>query len=229
MNGLGLVIYALTGTVAAIDWSMSLDPHWFSTIYGLLILAGQVLGALALVYVTLGMLHRWAADTLDLPQQFLRDLGHLLLTAVMGWAYLAFAQYLIIWAANLPEEITWVMHRLAGGWVWVGLAIVVLNFAVPFGMLLSPENKRRLDRLAVIGGVILFARLLDGVWMVTPSFYGDGIQLHWQDLAVLVGIGGVWLALYVQTLKVHPLWSQADVHTLVVRGQESQEERSEHV
>src|SRR5262249_16356797 len=135
----GLVAYGLTMTFASIDWVMSLEPRWFSTMYGVLYIAGQALNALAFVTAALVLLSREPPFAGYVRSSHFHDLGKLLLAFVMFWSYVAFAQYLIIWAGNLPEEIPWYLRRLAGGWGWVGAALVLLHFALPF-LLLLPET-----------------------------------------------------------------------------------------
>ena len=131
----------------------------------------------------------------------LHDIGNLLLTFVMFWAYMAFSQFLIMWSGNLPEEITWYVHRTQGGWEWVGLSLVLFHFALPFVLLLSRDIKRHVRRLAIVAAVILFMHLVDLFWLVMPAFYRQGLSLHWLDVVAVVGVGGVWMAVFVWQLK----------------------------
>jgi hypothetical protein len=208
----GLVAYGLTMTFASIDWVMSLEPRWFSTMYGVLYIAGQALNALAFVTATLVLLSREPPFAGYVRSSHFHDLGKLLLAFVMFWSYVAFAQYLIIWAGNLPEEIPWYLRRLAGGWGWVGVALVVLHFALPF-LLLLPETANRNPRLlASVAALVVAMRLVDVFWLVRPVFSQTGgsprtahFQLHWLDLAAPIGIGGVWLAVFLWQLEERPL------------------------
>jgi hypothetical protein len=195
----GLIVYGLTVTFAVFDWSMSLEPEWFSSIYGMLWIVNQALSALAFSIVATVLLSRArAADTLN-------DLGNLLFAFVMLWAYLSFAQFLIIWAGNLPEEIQWYLVRLNHGWQWVAAAMVAFHFAVPFFLLLARLNKRRGERLAVIASVVLLMRAVDTFWTVTPAFFREGISIHVLDLLTVVGIGGIWIAAFAGALRSVPL------------------------
>ena len=208
----GLIAYGLTMTFASIDWVMSLEPRWFSTMYGVLYIAGQALNALAFVTALLVLLSRQAPLAGYVGSRHFHDLGKLLLAFVMFWSYVAFAQYLIIWAGNLPEEIPWYLRRLSGGWGWVGAALVVLHFALPF-LLLLPESANRNPRLlASVAALVVAMRMVDVFWLVRPVFTQAGespatvrFQLHWLDLAAAVGIGGLWLAVFLWQLEERPL------------------------
>ena len=135
----------------------------------------------------------------------LHDLGNLLLAFVMLWAYLSFAQFLIIWSGNLPEEIAWYLNRMRHGWQWVAAALITFHFFVPFVLLLSRFRKRRVQWIATIAALVLFMRVVDTYWIVTPAFYGDHVTIHWLDIFALVGIGGVWLGFYARQLTTMPL------------------------
>ena len=208
----GLVLYGLTMTFASIDWVMSLEPRWFSTMYGVLYIAGQALNALAFVTALLVLLSRQPPFAGYVGSRHFHDLGKLLLAFVMFWSYVAFAQYLIIWAGNLPEEIPWYLRRLSGGWGWVGAALVVLHFALPF-LLLLPESANRNPRLlASVASLVVAMRLVDVFWLVRPVFSQAGeapvtarFQIHWLDFAAAIGIGGLWLAVFLWQLEERPL------------------------
>ncbi len=210
LSGGGIVLFGLTVTFAAFDWVMSLDPHWFSTIFGLLFLAGQAVGALALVIVVAFLLSRRPSYGRVLAPTILNDLGNLLLAFVMVWAYLSFSQLLIIWAGNLPEEIPWYLRRIAGGWQFVAMALAVFAFAVPFLVLLGRGNKRQLPRLAALAAAILVARLVDVFFLIAPEFHGQGVAVHWLDLAAVAGLGGIWLAMFAWWLERRPLLAPND-------------------
>jgi hypothetical protein len=204
ISGPGLVIYGLTVTFASLDWVMSLEPDWFSTIYSLLFMVGQVLAALAFVIALLGILVARSSLAALASPQHMGDLGNLLLTFVILWAYMAYSQFLIIWSGNLTDEIPWYLRRLAGGWEWIALALIVLHFAVPFFALLSREVKRRAWVLSSLAGALLVLRFVDLYWTVDPAF-DAGFRVHWLDLAAAVGIGGVWLAMFAHQLEARPL------------------------
>ncbi len=205
LSGPGLVLYGLTVTFASVDWVMSLEPHWFSTIYGILFMTGEALATLAFVILALLVLVRRKLMADVLRPAHLHDLGNLMLAFVMLWAYVCFSQFLIIWSGNLPEEIPWYLRRLDGGWAWVAVVLLVFHFALPFVLLLSRQNKQRLEILAGIAGGVLLVRLVDLFWMVMPAFHPGGFRVHWMDLLMPVGIGGLWLAAFVWRLKRRPL------------------------
>jgi hypothetical protein len=210
LSGGGIVLWGFMVTFAAFDWVMSLEPHWFSTIFGLLFIAGQGLGALAFVLVVAARLSAREAFRKVLAPTILNDLGNLLLAFVMIWAYLSFSQLLIIWAGNLPEEIPWYLHRIDGGWRYLAMAVAAFYFAVPFLVLLGRGNKRQLERLAVVAAWILVARLVDIFFLVAPEFYRNGLQVHWLDVATVAGVGGVWLTLFAWRLERRPLLAPND-------------------
>jgi hypothetical protein len=204
-SGPGLVVYGLTITFASFDWAMSLEPQWYSTIYGMLWIVSQALSGLAFAIAILALLAGTAPiSRLSLPDS-LHDLGNLLLAFVMLWAYLSFSQLLIIWSGNLPEEIQWYLSRLHHGWQWVAAALITFHFFVPFFLLLARFKKRHIHWIATIALLVLVMRVVDTYWIITPAFYRDHITLHWLDLFALVGIGGIWLAVYARQLAVMPL------------------------
>jgi hypothetical protein len=201
----GLVVLGLTMTFAAIDWMMSLEPHWFSTIYGVLFMGGSVLSAFAFVIPVAALLvRRGALATAVTPEHF-HDLGKLLLAFVMLWAYFALAQFLIIWAGNLPEETPWYLARLRGGWEWLALGLVVFHFALPFAVLLSREVKRHAARLALVAALVVLVRVADVFWLVAPAFHPGALRVHPLDALTFLGLGGLWVATYLRQLATRPL------------------------
>ena len=201
LSGGGLLAYVLTVTFASFDWLMSLDPHWFSTIYGILIIGGQGLTALAfLVTVFIWLSRRTPFDVILVPQHF-HDLGNLMLAFVMLWAYFSFSQYLIIYSGNLPEEISWYLHRLTTGWRFVGLALIVFHFALPFLLLLSRRVKREPSLLIRIAIGVLCARLIDLFWLIAPAFHHDGLSVSWMDLVLPFTLLSLWLGAFFSQLS----------------------------
>ncbi len=187
-----LAMYCLTMSFAAVDWGMSLEPHWFSTIYGMHFIVGQALSVMCLSIIMLHFLMRRPDFARLVKEKQLHDLGNLLFAFVMLWAYVSFSQYLIIWSGNLPEETPWYLHRTAHGWQAVSLLLVLFHFAVPFLLLLSRKNKRHGERLWKIAAFLLALRFVDLVWVVVPAFHPHGFFLHWMDGAAAVGMGGLW-------------------------------------
>lgn len=200
----GLLLYGLTVTFAAVDWMMSLEPHWFSTIYGLLVMGGQGLAAFAFaIPITAALMHGPGEKVIG-PSQ-LRDLGSFLLAFVMIWGYLSLSQLLIIWSANLPEEISWYLHRSTGGWRTIGMSLVVFHFAVPFMVLLSRGVKQRAPMLARVALALVMMHFVEVFWLLAPSWETKGFSLHWLDVVAPAGIGGLWLWFFVRQLARFPV------------------------
>jgi hypothetical protein len=201
LSGGGLLAYGLTITFASFDWLMSLEPHWFSTIYGVLILGGQGLSALAFLIVVLVWLSRRPPlDRIVVPAHF-HDLGNLMLAFVMLWAYFSFSQYLIIWSGNLPPEIAWYMHRLETGWRFVGVTLILAHFAVPFVVLLSRQVKRQPNLLLKVAVGVLIARLIDLFWLIAPEFHEYGIVVSWLDVVLPLALGAIWTGCFIWQLR----------------------------
>lgn len=212
LAGPGLVIMGLTITFSSVDWAMSLDPHWFSTVYGLLFMVGQVLSAMALVIVVLALFghHKPLVDVAR--PSVVHDLGKLMLAFIMLWAYLNLSQFLIIWSGNLPEEIPWYLQRLRGGWQYLALVLVVFHFVLPFLLLLSRDLKRDARLLALVAAGVLAVRMVDLFWLVAPNLQGGhgdhaphGLSVHWLDFAAPIGMGGLWIAAFARELANRPL------------------------
>jgi hypothetical protein len=214
LSGPGLVIYGVTITFAAFDWLMSLNPEWFSTIFGLLIIAGQALSATALVILVAALLSRREPMAGVFQPRHFHDLGKVMLAFVMVWAYLAFSQLLIIWAGNLPQEIPFYLPRMQSSWRWIGVLLIVLHFALPFALLLSRELKRRARSLAALAGLVIVMRLIDLFWLVAPEFRRQGLRVDWFDPVTVIGICGVWLALFIRELKARPMLPLRDPHLI---------------
>ena len=205
VSGPGLLAYCVTATFASIDWIMSIDAHWFSTIFGMLFFTGQGLSAFAFVIAILALLTRTEPVASYLTTRHFHDYGKLLLAFVMLWAYLSFSQFLIIWAGNLPEEIPWYLERTRGSWGYVALLIVFGHFALPFTLLLSRNLKERPSLLGKVAFGILIMRLVDVIWMVAPSYGDHGFPIHWMNVAIPVGLAGVWFFLFVRQLRSRSL------------------------
>ena len=211
LAGPGLILYGFTISFAAIDWVMSLDPSWISTIYGLLFLAGQCLSAICFAVVIERILVRYKPMSELLRPDFVHDHGKLILTFVMIWAYFSFSQWLIIWAGNLPEEITWYLKRIRGGWGTVGLFLAIFHFAVPFVFLLSRPFKRDVTRLVWLAVWLMLMRWLDILWNIEGNF-STTLTITWADVIVPIAMGGLWLALFFRNLASMPLLPAYDLY-----------------
>jgi hypothetical protein len=205
LSGPGLLLYGFTVTFASIDWVMSLSPEWFSTIWGILFMGGQGLSAMAFMIATLVLLSNRKPLSDVIAPSHLHDLGKLMLAFLMLWAYFSFSQFLIIWSGNIPEEATWYVRRLHTGWRWVGLALVLLHFALPFALLLSRDLKRNGRTLAIVAIAIIIMRYVDLIWLTGPEFTGGHFSISWMDLVMPFGIGGIWLSFFLYQLKSRPL------------------------
>ena len=215
LSGPGLILYGFTITFAVIDWIMSIDPSWISTIFGLSFLIGQVLSALCFAVVVERILFNYKPMSELLKSEQVHDHGKFMLTFIMVWAYFSFSQWLIIWAGNLPEEITWYMRRLHGGWGYVGLFLVLFHFAVPFVMLISRPFKRDIARLVWLAAWLLLMRYVDLFWVIEPNF-STTFNITWLDLVVPIAMGGLWLAYFFRNLSAMPLVPAYDVFAVEV-------------
>jgi hypothetical protein len=201
----GILVYGFTITFASIDWLMSLEPHWFSSIFGMLMMVGQGLGAISFSIVIVALLSREKALSLLLTRKVMLDLGNLMLAFTMLWAYMSFSQFLIIWSGNLPEEIPFYIDRLNHGWQWMALGLVVFHFAVPFVALLMRATKQVPRNLAILAGLVLFMRLVDLFWIVAPEGRRGQFGVHWMDLAAPIGMAGLWVAFFAWQFALRPM------------------------
>jgi hypothetical protein len=201
-----LILFFLTTTFAFFDWLMSLEPHWYSTIYGLVIAAGQGVGSMALIIIMASAMAKSDARLSQalVPQRF-HDLGTLLFTFVFFWAYLQFSQLVIIWYGNLKHEIPWYLHRIDGIWTFLTTLLFVIHFVVPFVLLLFRDLKRSQRKLVQIATLLLVARLIDTYWLIIPDLRSGEFPVRWTDFAVLAGIGGIWTAAFARNLGRYEL------------------------
>jgi hypothetical protein len=203
----GLVIYSLTFSFAIIDWVMSLQARWISTIYGLIYIAGAALSTYCFVVLIETILSQRKPMSEYLRPTEIHDHGKFMLAFVMVWAYFNFSQWLIIWAGNLPEEIPWFFRRINGGWGYVAMFLVLFHFAVPFAFLLSQRLKRQTSTLVWIASWLIFMRAVDIFWHIEPaqSLHHDTFHISWTLFAALFGIGGLWMAYFFRNLRARPL------------------------
>jgi hypothetical protein len=204
-SGPAMVFFVLTATLASVDWMMSLEPEWYSTIYGMSFIVGAVLTALAFCIMVLAQVAGNKPYEGLLTSRHAHHLGNLLFAFTVLWAYMAFSQYLIIWSGNLPEDNTWYLHRTETEWNVIATALLVGHFFVPFFILLSRKTKRALHKLKYIAGLIFVMRLVDIFWLTAPAFDPASIHVHPLDVVAPVAIGGVWVALFARWLKTTPI------------------------
>jgi len=201
LSGGGLALYGLTVTFAAVDWMMSLELPWFSTLYGFLVVSGQFAAAVAFAILVAVWLAPHEPLASIVSAGLWHDLGNLLLAFVMLWAYMVFSQFLITWYGNLPEEMHWYLHRAHGGWDRVAWVLLGLHFALPFALLLSRQAKRRAPRLATVAAIVLAMQLVHLYWLVMPAFFPERLHVHWLDVMAPLGIGGLWCAAFLWQLQ----------------------------
>jgi hypothetical protein len=227
----GFVIYGFAIAFAGVDWVMSLDVEWYSTIFGLLMLISQGVSALALL-ITIGVYLSGREPMSNVYQnKHFHDLGKLLLAAVMVWAYFSFSQLLIIWSGNLPEEIPWYLERFKGQWRWIGVALILLNFALPFLLLLSRDLKHNRRRLMAVAWLLIVMRFVDLLWLIAPELErGHGAEVASHGLSVtsyvnyaaaVIGIGGVWLGWFFYQLRQRALvpYNDPQLPEVLARGE----------
>ncbi len=205
ISGPGLVIVNLIATFAFVDWVMSTEFAWFSTLFAVVLLAGDMVLALAFcIALTSRFFIIPEFQALGSSRHF-RDMGSLLLAFVMFWTYVAFSQFLVIYSGNQPSEIGWCLHRIGGSWKWLLGFIALFHFFVPFFILLFRAVKENVRRLAIISVLLFFVHVFETFWVVVPTFYPPGIRMHWTDFTAWLGIGGIWVAVFLGQLKKHPL------------------------
>jgi len=212
LSGLGIVVYALTMTFAIYDWVVSLDATWYSTIYGLIYLAGQGLTAFSICIITVLLLSQEEPMRSLLRKTELHDIGKLLFAFVMLYAYLSFSQWIIIWSGNLTDEIHWYLNRLAGNWMNLSRFLILFEFAVPFALLLSRRLKKQPAFMVPLCTFIIFIRMVDLYWMVEPNFVTQEreITFNWMYLAAPLAIGGFWVFSFIRALKSRPVMPSYD-------------------
>lgn len=205
LSGPGLVVWSAIVTWASIDWVMSLEPHWFSTIYGMVFMIIAALTALSfMVYVGTFLAQREPMASLASPLQW-NDMGNLMLAFVMLITYLSFDQFLIIWTGNLKDEIPWYVSRNSHGWGVLALFLVIFHFAIPFLLLLQRAVTRRMRMLAGLAFALVIISMFDVYWQVVPAFTPQGPQFHLTDITAIIGIGGIWISVFLWRLKRRPL------------------------
>jgi hypothetical protein len=207
----GLLLLLMTMTFAALDWLLSLEPHFSSSMYGPIILTGQALGSMAFIVALLVVLVSREPMRSRLTSGHVHDLGNFLLAATMFWAYVNFAQFLIIWGANVAEQVPYYLRRMTGGWGVVGAGLIAFHFFAPFFLLLNRKLKKDIHVLVKVAYWILFLRFVDLCWLILPSASHSTFHGHMEILSIIVaavavlGIGGLWLVLFFKFLVKRPL------------------------
>ncbi len=207
ISGPGVMIFALTVTGAAFDWMMSLDPKWFSTMYGVIYMIGCGLAVMAFAIV----FSAWVKDHEPFKgfarANMFHDLGTLMFAMVMLWMYTSFSQGLIIWSGNIAEETPWYLARTETNWQILALSLALLHFALPFLLLLMRRIKRDASYVMFVAVLLLVMRHVDLYWQIIPVFHPTGLAPHWMDFVAPVALGGLWLAFFMSRVKAFPLTS----------------------
>ncbi len=199
-----VMIFSFTMTFAGIDWLMSLEPLWFSTIFGVYVFAGMVVTALAIITIaTITMRSSGRLGSEIIGDAHLYNLGALMFAFVTFWAYIAFSQYMLIWYGNIPEESFYMADRLQGGWLTVSVALALLRFIIPFLALLSRPSKTNPRRLLWVAALLLAGQLLDLYWLIMPQIHHDGPMLGWQELGPPLLLIGALILYVSHFLKRH--------------------------
>lgn len=201
----GLIFSAFAVTFMATDWVMSVNADWFSTMFGLLFIAGQAFSSISFIVAVLVMLSAFRPMSEFLTKRHMHDLGKLMLATTMLFAYFSFSQFLITWAGNLPEEIPWYKHRLAGGWEIMGTILVFGHFVLPFSLLLSQDLKKDFKRIRAVAILMIVARIAGVFWETVPEFFPEHLHVSWMDLTAPIGLGGIFIALFLTNLMKRPL------------------------
>lgn len=201
----GLIVYVFTITFAAVDWAESLQTPWFSTIWGFLFVASQGMIALGFAILAMWLLSKREPMSEVLRPSHFHDLGKLLLMMVMVWGYFSFSQLVIVWSGNLPHEISYYLPRFKTSWGWLGVALIVVQFLIPFLLLLNLPLKRNAALLSGVVGIVLFMQYWDVVWFVLPGYHNGGFQISWLTVTVPLGLGGIWVWAFCGQLTKRPL------------------------
>jgi len=201
----GMILFAFTTTFAAFDWIMSLDAHWYSTIFGAYYFAGCVVGALSVIILLALSLNKKGVLADVYTVEHYNDLGKLLFAFMIFWAYMAFSQYFLIWYGNIPEETIWFQHRWVGSWKIVSLALVFGNFVIPFILLMPKMIKRKYGFLAFMAIWMLVFHWIDLFWLVLPGHSPNGAHISWMDLVTMAGIGGIFLGFFWRRFAANPI------------------------
>lgn len=220
VSGAGIIVYALSSTFASVDWGMSLEPHWFSTIYGVLFIAGQTLLGFGFAVASVVLLAKGEPLHSVLTTERSHDMGKLFFAFIMFWAYISLSQFIIIWNGNLAEETPWYIVRFSNGWQILSILLPFCHFLIPFLLLLSRYRKRAPVRLLRVVVFVLAVRWFDLNWLIKPALY-PSIHFHWLDVTCFAAIGGLWLYLFFGKLQKENLVLE---HDPILTGREGKDD-----
>ncbi len=218
VSAVGLLLYLIVNTFMGFDWLMSLDPHWFSSLYGAIFVAGEALAGMTFIILVANWLRQREPMDAIFGRKLFHDYGKLLFAYVMFWTYLTISQFIIMWQGNLPEEAVWFKIRFHGGWGYVAAGILVFHFFFPFLILLSRSVKEKGKTLSAVAAFVLVMRWADLVWLTRPTLREGGFSIHWLYVAIPVGIGGLWFYLFARELGKRSLVAVNDPQWKEVLG-----------
>lgn len=205
ISAFGIIAYAFTFSFASFDWLMSLDAHWYSTIFGVYIFSGSLVAIISFLVIVLFFLRRQGILRNMVTTEHFHDLGKLLFAFTVFWAYIAFSQYFLIWYANIPEETIWFRNRWVGSWKEVSLLLVMGHFVFPFFIMITRSAKRKAALLTVMAFWMLFMHWVDLYWVIMPGLYEEGFDLSWFDLTAFIGTGGIFVWFLLKRIAAHPV------------------------
>jgi hypothetical protein len=205
LSGPGTVIYGLLVTFASIDWIVSLEKGWYSTMFGVILAGGQILSAFAFAIILLAIFQSQAPFAGAVNKVHFHHLGNLLLTFVLFWTYVSFGQLLIIYSGDIPHELQWYLHRIAGSWKTVVAVVALFHFFLPFFLLLFRMVKKNVAAMAALAALLLVVHVVDTYWLVMPTLHQHGLAVSWLDFTAPIGVGGLWIAYFLWRLKAAPL------------------------
>ncbi|REJ84165.1 MAG: hypothetical protein DWQ36_17215 [Acidobacteria bacterium] len=217
ISGPGIVLFVLIGSFASFDWLMSLEPHWFSSLFGFYFISSTALAAMLFMIVCAWWLHRQQPLDDVLTKRHFHDYGKFTLALVMFWAYMTLSQFLITWSGHIPEFTQWYDARNTGGWKSYTVPLIVLHFFVPFLILLSASLKKQPSKLVLVALYMLVMRFFDLYWQAAPNWH-ETLTFHWLDVTTLVAVGGLWLFVFVRELKRRALLPVGDPYLKEVLG-----------
>lgn len=214
----GLLLLTITVTMAGVDWVMSLNPFWYSTIFGVYVFSGGAVAFLSMLILIALALRRAGLLREVITIEHYHDLGKWLFGLIVWWAYIAFSQYMLIWYANLPEETEFFRHRFEGSWLWLSALLLAGHFLVPFFVLLPRASKRNLTVLGAVAAWMLVMHGMDLHWLILPSIHPHGFHIHWLDFATFFAVGTVFGLVFWYRLRSHPLVPVGDLRLEAARS-----------
>lgn len=192
LSGAGFVFFFLSFSYAVFDWTMSMEPDWWSSIYGMMLVIGESLGGWAfMIFIYSSLRNRWPVSAM-ISRPLMRDLGSLMIANTILWAYTTFSQFMLIWVGNLNDEIPWYLVRLNNGWQWVGTIWMTTNFLINFPVLVMRGTRKNPGSLWGICLLVMIGRFIEDVWLVEPDFPQVPLLGHWLDIAAVAGLAGIW-------------------------------------